>query len=73
MNESKTYDQPTLKPTAKVAAVGTAGVAVTLILVVASLFGITIPADTVNDAVIGVSAIVTLVTFVAGYFKKSSV
>ena len=66
-------DQDTNKPVAKVQAVGYAGGLVTLVLLVGTLLGVDIPADKVNEAIVGISALVSLVTFVAGYFKKSKV
>lgn len=65
-------NQDSLKPLPKVQAVGWAGSATTLILLVMSLLGIDIPADMVNEAVVGIAALVSLVTFFAGYFKKSN-
>lgn len=64
-------NQDTNKPVAKVQAVGWAGGVVTLILLVCSLLGVNIPADQVNQVIIGISALVSIVTFLAGYFKKS--
>lgn len=66
-------NQDTNKPVAKVQAVGWAGSLVTLVLLVGSLAGVDIPADKVNEVVIGISALVSIVTFLAGYFKKSKV
>lgn len=60
-------------PVAKVQAVGWAGGIVTLVLLVATMLGIDIPADKVNEAVVGISALVSIVTFVAGYFKRSKI
>jgi positive regulator of sigma E activity len=76
-----TYTQPTATPTAKVKAVGYAGGVVTSVAALVyllSLFGIIVPVD-VSDAAVqlitGVIALVslvqTIVTFAAGYFKKS--
>lgn len=68
-----TYNQPTAKPTAKVAAVGVTGTVVTIITFLAlNVFGVQIPEDMLKPAVTGVVAIVSLVTFLAGYFKKSN-
>jgi hypothetical protein len=66
-------DQDSNVPVPKVQAVGWAGSAATLILLVGTLLGIDIPADKVNEAVVGIAALVSLVTFLAGYFKKSNV
>lgn len=66
-------DQKTAVPVPKVQAVGWAGSAVTLVLLVGTLLGIDIPEDKVNEVMVGISALVTIVTFLAGYFKKSSV
>jgi hypothetical protein len=64
-------NQPTNTPTLKVQAVGVTGTMVTVVLLVASIFGLELPAESVNEVAVGVSALVTLVTFVAGYFKKN--
>lgn len=64
-------NQPTSTPTPKVQAVGYAGSAVTVVLLLASMFGLQLPADSVNQVAVGVSAFVTLVTFVSGYYKKN--
>lgn len=64
-------NQPTSTPTLKVQAVGYAGSAVTAVLALGALFGIQLPADSVNQVAVGVSALVTLVTFVSGYIKKN--
>lgn len=66
-------NQSTNVPVPKVQAVGWAGSIVTLILLLGTVLGIDIPADKVNEAVIGISALVSIVTFLAGYFKKSKV
>lgn len=66
-------NQDSSKPVAKVQAVGWAGGVVTLVLLVGTLLGINIPADQVNQVVVGISALVSIVTFLAGYFKKSKV
>lgn len=70
MSEEVSYDQPSAAPTPKVASVGIAGGVVTLVLLVGTLFGIQFEPDQVNQAVVGISAIVSLITFLAGYFKK---
>lgn len=49
----------------KVKASGVAGAAATLVVFVASLFGLAVPATVA-------AALVTLVAFVAGYMKKNS-
>lgn len=68
--EAVKYDQPTAAPVPKVQAVGIAGGVVTLILLVGTLFGIQFQPDQVNQAVVGLSALVSLITFAAGYFKR---
>lgn len=50
-------------PNAKVTAVGAAGAATTLIVFIASQFGLDIPAG-------AAAAIATLLSFAAGYLKK---
>lgn len=70
MSKKVSYNQPTSAPVPKVAAVGVAGGVVTLILLIGSLFGIQFEPDQVNQAVVGISALVSLVTFLAGYLKK---
>jgi uncharacterized membrane protein YuzA (DUF378 family) len=47
-----------------------AGAVVTLILLVGTLFGIQFQPDQVNQAVVGISALVSIITFLAGYIKK---
>lgn len=70
---STTYNQPTARPTAKVAAVGVAGLASTaLVWLALTVFGVEIPAEMADEAVGGVVALVSLITFVTGYFKKSN-
>lgn len=54
---------PSKRPTAKVAAAGTAGAASVLIVYVASLFGLAVPGD------VG-AALATLIAFSAAYFKR---
>lgn len=66
-------NQDTNIPVPKMQAVAWSGSIVTLILLVGTMLGIDIPADKVNEAVVGIAALVSLVTFVAGYFKKSNV
>lgn len=66
-------NQSSNKPVPKVAAVGQAGSIVTLILLIGTLLGVEIPADKVNEVVVGISALVSLITFAAGYFKQSNV
>lgn len=51
------------KPVPKVAAAGIAGAAMTLIIFAAQMFGFPMP-ETVA------AAVVTIVAFVAGYFKR---
>jgi len=68
-----TYTQPTAKPTAKVAAVGVAGLISTAIVWAGlSFFNINIPADLADQAVGGAIALMSLITFLVGYFKKSN-
>jgi len=66
-------NQNTNVPVPKVKAVGWAGGIVTLVLLITSMVGIEIPAEQVNQVLVGVSALVSIVTFLAGYFKKSNV
>lgn len=69
-------NQDTNVPVPKVAAVGIAGVITTVVVLVAGLFGVTVPeslGDNITQLVAGVVALTTLINFVAGYFKKSSV
>lgn len=76
-----TYNQPTSAPTAKVAAVGKAGIAAVIIpaiVLVLSSFGVVVPDEISNDVLAAISAIVTVyaaiqavVQFIAGYIKKS--
>lgn len=66
-------NQDSNKPVPKVQAVGWAGGLVTLVLLVGTMFGVDIPADQVNEVLVGVSALVSIATFLAGYFKKSRV
>lgn len=69
-------DQPTSKPTPKVAAVGTAGVVMTLVVAVAGVFNIHLPAslgDNVTSLVTGVVAFVSIVHFLVGYFKRDNI
>lgn len=73
------YNQPTSLPVPKVAAVGIAGVIVTAIVALLAAFGIIVP-DNVSQAATGavagiifvISAIQTIVTFAAGYYKKDA-
>jgi predicted membrane-bound spermidine synthase len=78
----ETYNQPTPKPTAKIAAVGYAGAITTIIplvvIVLNSLGATGLDPDALSTGVINtVAAIVTiynavsaLITFAAGYFKR---
>jgi len=76
-------DQPTAAPTAKVAAVGIAGIVaviVPLIVTLLAAFGIIIPEGLTAQLIASASAIVTIyaavqaiVQFAAGYFKRSEV
>lgn len=75
--EQVEYDQPTSVPVPKVKAVAIAGVVITAIVAVLTAFGIIVPSD-VSDAaqngvaavIIIVSAVQTVITFAAGYFKR---
>lgn len=76
-----TYNQPTSAPTAKVKAVGVAGVVTVLVPLVVTIlasFGVIVPQEVSDQAIAGIGAIVTIwaaiqsiVHFAAGYFKKS--
>lgn len=69
-------NQDSNKPVPKVAAVGIAGTITALLVLVAGMFGITLPdslADNITQLVAGVVALTTVVNFLAGYFKKSNV
>lgn len=72
MAELVKYNQPSSAPVPKVQAVGIAGGVVTLILLIGTLFGIQFQPDQVNQAVVGISALVSIITFLAGYWKKDS-
>jgi hypothetical protein len=73
------YEQPTSAPVPKVAAAGIAGVIVTAVVTVLAMSGIIVP-DNVSQAavnaisavVIVVSAVQTVITFVAAYFKRDA-
>lgn len=56
-------NQPTLRPTAKIAAVGASGTAATILIVIAQRAHLELPPEVA-------AAIVTLVTFGAGWWKK---
>jgi len=78
-NVTTTYAQPNLKPTAKVAAVGTAGVIITLLVALLGMTGIVVPEGLTEQAsqafasvLVIVSFVQTVVTFVSGYIKKSN-
>jgi protein-S-isoprenylcysteine O-methyltransferase Ste14 len=71
------YDQPTSVPVPKVKAAGVAGVIVTAVVTVLALTGVAVPDNVstaaesaIAGAVILFSAIQTIVTFAAAYFKK---
>jgi hypothetical protein len=73
------YEQPTSVPVPKVAAAGIAGVIVTAVVTVLAMSGIIVPDDVsqaavnaISAVVIVVSAIQTVITFVAAYFKKDA-
>lgn len=61
-----------LTPKPKVAAGGIAGAVAVLILAITNLFGLQVPQDMVNDAVLGFGSLVVLVQFVAAYMKKET-
>lgn len=64
-------NQNSNKPVPKVAAAGTAGVVVTGILILLTQFHIIIPAEVGTAVVTLIGAVVTIASFVAGYFKKN--
>lgn len=67
------YTQPTAAPVPKVAAVGVSGLVVTIVVLIAGAFGITLPADmqdNITQLIAGVTALTTLVNFVVAYYKK---
>lgn len=72
------YNQPTSKPTAKIAAVGTAGIIVSLTVSMLAIFGVIVPDDLSAQAEQAVTAVILIITFgqaliqfIAGYMKKS--
>lgn len=78
-NVSTTYTQPTSKPTAKVAAVGAAGLIIGAIVTILTVSGVTIPEGLPEQAENAVAAVIVLITFgqavitfAAGYLKKSN-
>lgn len=79
MAQVREYEQPTSVPVPKVAAVGIAGVVVTALVSMLAAFGILVP-DNVSTAATGavagvvivISALQTIITFVAGYLKKDA-
>ncbi|HET8709263.1 MAG TPA: hypothetical protein VFL85_03195 [Candidatus Saccharimonadales bacterium] len=66
-------DQPTSKPTAKVAAGGLAGVIVTAVVAILAAFGVVVPADVSSAALALVAAVTTIISFVAAYAKRERV
>lgn len=69
------YKQATSTPVPKIAAVGIAGVVLTVLTAGASLLGIQLPSsvtDNVGALVTGVVALVSIVHFVAGYFTHDT-
>jgi hypothetical protein len=73
------YEQPTSLPVPKVAAVAAAGTIVTGIVSVLAISGVIVPdsvsqaaVNAVAAAMIALSALQTLITFAAGYFKKDA-
>lgn len=72
------YNQPTDRPTAKVAAVGTAGAIVTAVVMLLAVFGVIIPAELSAQAeqalvalFVVVSGVQAIAQFAAGYYTKS--
>lgn len=63
-------NQPTAAPTAKMTAVGLAGAIVTLVGAVCAMFGVQVPENVSGALLVLIPALVTTVTFAAGYFKK---
>jgi hypothetical protein len=63
-------NQDSLQPTSKMNAVGIAGVLITSLISVLTVFGVVVPANVSGAALVLVSAIVTIVTFIAGYLKQ---
>lgn len=73
MQSEITYDQPSAAPVPKVRAVAVSGAVVTALVLIAGMFGIQLPVDfkeNVNAVVGGIVALVTLINFVAAYFKR---
>lgn len=68
---SNLINQPSYVPTKKVQAVGLAGTIVTVVLLISTSLGVNLPTDSVDQVAVGVSAAVTLVTFLAGYLKRN--
>lgn len=75
-----TVNQPTSAPTAKVAAVGLAGLIITAIIGILASFGVIVPdglsdqaSQAVGATVTIVAAIQAIVQFFAGYLKKAQV
>lgn len=62
--------QPTSRPTNKVAAGTLAGVLVTAAVAVLAQFNVVVPEDVSTAAVTAIGAVVVVVQFVAGYFKR---
>lgn len=71
------YEQPTSLPVPKVQAAGIAGVVVTAVVTVLAMTGVVVP-DSVSSAAVGavsaivfiISALQTIITFAAAYYKK---
>ena len=71
------YEQPTSLPVPKVQATAIAGTVVTAVVTLLALTGVIVP-DSVSQAAVGVvsalvfivSALQTIITFAAAYFKK---
>lgn len=69
------YKQPTATPTPKVTAVAISGLVVTAIALAGSALGITLPpslTDNVGALVTGVTALVSIIHFLAGYFTHDT-
>lgn len=63
-------NQPTAAPTAKMTAVGVSGAIVTLVGALCAMFGVQVPENVSGALLVLVPALVTIVTFASGYFKR---
>lgn len=63
-------DQPSLLPNSKMTAVAVSGAIVTAIVGVLSVFNIAVPANVSSASLVVVSALVTVISFAAGYIKR---